>query len=726
MADYSKYNEKQYNNQKTYLENLSRSGTAGQAAWAKSEMNKLNSQYNGGSSSSSSSSSKPTATTPASSSKPAGSSGSKSTSSSKNTSSSSSKNNSSGSGGSVASSSPDYSKYNEKQYNNQKTYLENIIAAKGGSDIWAEAEMEKLNSQYQGNKNNTVTNNPVVNNVNKPATVTPAVQPVQPTQPVQQWDTSGKDWTNMSGANGLNYAISGLNGTIITTDANGQQTRYLPTDANFDNMYAELQQQTGNSYVPTYNWTTANGTDVTTKNYLLGNSDLRYALEQWMKENNSNTYDIEGYAKDMYNRVGTQREDGSVVTLADVDKELDRLGLSDYNSQNVYHTSGGNLIPNNPFVTTKEGSFGGSNSPDSQWVSYGGQDYLIGGDSANFIDFVNGKTGNTTNLDFIFDDMANNPYAKEDAEFAQSYLDALNQFNASAGIQAPTAGSTVTGGSYTGYDDVDQFIDYANSINGFNQATGTTGSDIWSEIKAMLEGGYESQQAFIDSQRTQAEQNAEDLMRQAYVANKLQGDSVKEAMSAAGLGTTGAMQSAMLDVQSNYNDNVADIRSNLASMIANFDEQKLKALTDYMNKSTDFYYQIQNDQQDQAYKNAQLYMQQMEMQRAQEQQDWDNAYKQQLLDFEKQQYADSQTQSQSDTDYDSEQDVADYYNRLVGGSKTPTVNNQTQQQVQTMAEQLEAQYGEALPPTVMSYLSQAFAKNQKPDLNVLNAYLGIN
>ena len=483
-----------------------------------------------------------------------------------------------------------YAGIDQKGYDNESKYLNNLInSGTAGQKAWAQSQMKELNA-------------------NKPA--------VQPTQTTQQ-----------------------SAGSAIASSKPAQTQTSKPASTGSTNAFTTPGSQVADSGTQYLSW--GENDQYKVKDYLSGNADLQYALEQYMKDNNTNVYDIEGYAKDMYNRVGTQRADGSVVTLDDVNKELDRLGLSDYNSQNVTHTAGGSLIPNNEFVTNKTGGFG-TNSEDSEWLSYGDRDYLVGGDSANFVDYVNGKTGNTTNLDYLFDDMANNPYAKEDAEFAQMYQNALNQFNGAAGIQTPIqVPTTVTGGSYTGLDKVDQFIDYVNSVNGFNQATGGTagtGSDIWSEIKAMLQGGYESQQDFLANQRTQAEQNAENLMRQAYVNQRLQGDRVKEALYAAGLGTSGAMQSAMLGVQGNYNNNVADIRANLNQMLSNFSEQELKALTDYMDKSTNYYYQIRNDEADIAKQNAQMYLQMLEMQQAQEQKKWENLYKQQLLELENQQY----------------------------------------------------------------------------------------
>ena len=528
---------------------------------------------------------------------------------------------------------------NKNSSNSGKTQAEINQAASGGGVV---------------NTGNKVTNKPVVNTVNNSTpTAKPqqtVTQPVQ-TQPVQQWDTSGKDWTNMSGANGLNYAISGLNGTIITTDANGQQTRYLPTDANFNNMYAELQQQTGNSYVPTYNWTTANGTDVTTKNYLLGNTDLKYALEQMMKENGTNEYDIEGYAKSLYNRIGTPKADGTgIVTLADVNNELGRLGLSDYNSDNAVYTVSGELLPGNQFLTFSKGPVSGSGDgidfSNGEFATYGGQQYLIGGDAANFLNYVNGKTGKTDNLSMIFGNMANNPYAQGDAEFMVQYNNALNQFNNTAGIQTPIqtpttgtgsladalAGAVNTGG-YTGNQKVDQAIDYMNSLNNYNQATGGTvgTTNLLDMLKGYLDSGLEANQEFLAQQRAYAEQQAHQQASDAFVNKVLAGDAMEQQLSALGLGTSGALQSALMGVQGDYGNNLSEIQSNLYAMLNGLSEQELQQLTDYYDNMTKYAYQVSNDEADRAYKNAQLALQQQQAR-------YDEAYRQQQLAMQQAQY----------------------------------------------------------------------------------------
>lgn len=687
-TNYKGYTQSQYDNQSKYLNNLINSGSAGQKAWAQNELASLNSQYTPSAS-----------TTPSTGNSTVSSGGSTvSSGSSKGSSSSGSSGKASGS----SSSKTNYGNYTQSQYDNQSNYLNNLIAQGGGNAVWAQQELDSLNSQYKpsassssssGNTNysgytqaqydnqskylenliaqgggNASWAQQELANLNsqyKPVASTTPTAPTVPTTPTKpQWDTTG--WDVFTGADGIQYSISPVNGTIIALQ-NGTQTRYLPTDANYNSQYAAMQQQIGNAYTPYYSWTDANGNNVTTKNYLLGNSDLKYALEQYMSANNSDTYDVEGYAKDLYNRVGTQRADGSFVTLNDVNAELNRLGLSDYNSENVYYTAGGNLIPKNEFTTTKQGAFG-SNSGDSTWVSYGGQDYLVGGDSANFVDYVNGKTGNITNADLLFNNMASNPYAQQDPAFMAQYNQALNNFYNSGGSTIiPTTPSvgTVPGASTgsTGYEKVDQLINLINSTNNYNGAVSNMGgvslgnSSIWNDIQALLQGGLDSQKQFLANQKTQAELDAENLMRQAYVNQQLQGDGVREALSAAGLGTSGALQSAQLGVQNNYNNSLANINNSLQQMIASLNEAELQALIDHTNNMTNYAYQIQNDEQDRAYQNAQLYMQQMEHQRAQEQQKWENLYKQAQADLLQQQYED-------ETRYARNQESAAYYAQL--------------------------------------------------------------
>lgn len=625
-TNYSGYTQAQYDNQSAYLNNLISQG-GGNATWAQNELNKLNSQYSGGSSTTSSSSG---------------------TTSNKGTTSSA--------GSTTSSGGTNYSGYTQDQYNNQSAYLQGLIAQGGGNATWAQNELNNLNSQYGGGtsgywqENAAGTGGTQYNNTD-----------------VGTWDTSSDKWTHVAGTGGVNYAISNDNGTIIVTDSNGFQTRFLPTNADYNQFYGGMMSDignAGNSYTPTHNWTTANGTNVTTKNYLLGNSDLKYALEQNMQATGSNTYDIDAYVLSLYNRVGTQRADGTIVTLADVDAELNRLGLSDYNSQNAIYTAGGTLLPGNEFVTTHGDNGQTSNSADSTWASYGGQDYLIGGDSANYVNYVNGKTGNTNNLSMIFGDMANNPYAMQDPEFLAQYNQNLNNFNNTAGI------TTTNPGSITGNVNVDNVINYVNSMNNYNQATGGTmgGVNLLDMVQGYLNSGLEANQAFLAQQRTMAEQQAQQQASDAYVNQVLQGDAMKQQMSAAGMGTSGALQSALLGVQGNYNSNLNTIQNNLNTMLNGLSEQELQILTDYYNNMANYAYQVTNDERDYAMQQAQFALQQQQAQYDRQFQQQQLALQQQQHEWQRQQTAQQNANDQyryyNDTQNSQKESQADRYENL--------------------------------------------------------------
>lgn len=500
----------------------------------------------------------------------------------------------------------DYSKYNQSQYDNQSKYLNDLINKGGGNAVWAQSEMNKLNSQYQGGTQSS---------------------------------------TPSSGGSGTVSSGSGNKNTGVTNTSNVNSVN--------NNAFISPGSQVAEDGTRYHSW--GENDQYTRKDYLSGNADLQYALEQWMKNNGTNKYDIEAYVKELYGNVGQDRGNGTTVTLADVDKELDRLGLSDYNSQNVTHTAGGNLIPNNPYVTSKEGSFGGSNSEDSKWLSYGGQDYLVGGDSANYVDYVNGKTGNTTLLDLLFDNMQSNPYAQGDASFMQQYNQQLNDFNSAAGI-TPNTGTT---GGYTGNTNVDAVINYVNSLNNYNSATGGNPgtTNLLDMLQGYLDGGLQANKEFLAQQKSLAEQQAQQQASDAYVNQILQGDAMKQMLSAQGLGTSGALQSALLGVQGNYNNNLNEIQSNLNTMLSGLSEQELMMLTDYYNNMANYAYQVSNDEADRAYKNAQLALQQQQQQYDQQmaqqqlalqlqQLEYQNALQNQQWGWEQQQYEDAMKQQE--------------------------------------------------------------------------------
>ena len=578
-----------------------------------------------------------------------------SSSSSKKPASTSSNKNTGNSGGS------NYSDYNQSQYDNQKAYLESLIKQGGGNASWAQNELNNLNSQYGGNKNSGgngyfMPTNPDGSGVHYNNT------------DVGTWDTSGQKWTNVGGTDDVNYAISGDNGTIIVTDSNGVQTRFLPTSADYNSFYQNMLadiQNAGNRYTPHYTFGVDQDLDgekeyYDTKAYTWGNPNLQYALQQAAKENPG--LSVEDYVLSMYNRIGTTRNDGTVVTLDDVNKELGRLGLSDYNSQNAVLTAGQNLLPGNEFLTIGPDKTG----DEGTWGFYGGQQYRVGGDQADFVNYVNGKTGNlNNNLSYIFGDMANNPYAQQDPGFMQQYLQGQSQFNSGA---YPSAGN----GAITGNQNVDNVINYWNSMNNYGNVSGNSGSVGTSSLLELLQGyldsGLEANKGFLEQQKALAQQNAEKAASDAYVNQMLQQDAVRQQMSALGLGTSGALQSAQMGIQGNYGNNLSEIQSNLNTMLNGLSEQELQILTDYYNNMANYAYDVTKYEQDRAMQNAQLALQQQQAQ-------YDRQYQQQQLALQQQQWewqqrqaaqqnANSQYQYYNDTQNSQKESQADRYENL--------------------------------------------------------------
>lgn len=466
-----------------------------------------------------------------------------------------------------------------------------------------------------------------------------------------------------TGNTGKQYNVSGSNGAITVNRPDGSSKTVQRGDADYQ-ATLDAMQKDGVNYTPNTTYTNQNGT-YTAKSYTAGNSDLQYALQQAAKTNPG--ISVGDYAESLYNRVGSTRSDGSMVTLDDVTKELTRLGLQDYLPGNAIYTAGGNLLPGNEFVSYKDNNGQTTNSEDSRWASYGGQDYLVGGDSNNFVNYVNALTGNYNNLDYIFggQNMANNPYAQENPEF-------LNQFNQQlAALYAQAGGNNGMnpGGSMNGavnntvnnnYNN-NSLGGYVGSLGALSGATGNNyASDLWRQIEAMLRGGNDAYNQFLDSQQATANRNAEELARQAWVNSQLAGDSLKEGLSAAGLGASGALQSAQLGVQNSFNNSLADINNSLNDMSANINEQKLAALTDLNKNLTDYAYQIQNDEYNRALQQAQMALQQQEYQNALQQQQWENAFRQQQAEIANQQYADetAYTKAQNQAAY-----YADLYNK---------------------------------------------------------------
>lgn len=159
-------------------------------------------------------------------------------------------------------------------------------------------------------------------------------------------NNSGTTWNKYQGATGKQYEVAGSNGTISVIRPDGSTSLVRPTDSNYQATLNAMQSDlkgNGINYTPTHDFSNANGS-WQTKDYITGNNDLKYALEQAAKNSGTGQTSTNDYVKSLYNRIGSQRSDGSIITLDDINKELGRLGLSDYDSNNAIYTAGGNLL----------------------------------------------------------------------------------------------------------------------------------------------------------------------------------------------------------------------------------------------------------------------------------------------------------------------------------------------------------------------------------------------
>lgn len=569
-----------------------------------------------------------------------------------------------------------YSGYTQKEYDNQSKYLNNLISQGGGNATWAKNELASLNSQYKPSASTPSTGSSYVSSGNtstsnkygtstkysngntytstdggKTYTNSATGEVSKGNQGTSQYGQSS-GWNSYTGATGKQYEVAGSNGTILVTQKDGSYRRVLPTDADYSATLNAMQKDlagAGVSYTPSYTFGIDADLDgqkeyYTTKNYTAGNSALQDALAQYGKTNPGSS--LNDYIYSIYNSIGTNGN-----TLQGAVDELTRLGLTDYLPGNAIYTASGKLIPGNQYTSFVNGSNNTTNSDDSRWVNYGGQSYLVGGDDSNYVNYVNALTGNYDMMDYIFGgaNMANNPYAQQDPAFLAQFNNDLANIYAQSGALQSTPN---TNGSYTGNVNVDNVINYGNSLGNYNQATGgSLGTiNLLEMLQSYLNSGLEANQDFLSQQRALAEEQAQKQASDAYVNKVLAGDAMQQQLSALGLGTSGALQSAQMGIQGDYGNNLANIQQNLYTMLNGLSEQELAVLTDYYNNMANYAYDVTQYEADQAYRNAQLALQKQQMA-------YDEAYRkqQQLLqqqqwEFEQKKYEDALAQQEFEND----------------------------------------------------------------------------
>ena len=114
--------------------------------------------------------------------------------------------------------------------------------------------------------------------------------------------------------NGTNYSPTGYQ----NVDSVPSEIRAVGSQASIIFVFQELitrqqppprcEKRIAIQYTPTRTFNNGNGT-YTVKDYVTGNNNLKYALEQAAKNGGAGQNSTEEYAKSLYNRIGTQRAD---------------------------------------------------------------------------------------------------------------------------------------------------------------------------------------------------------------------------------------------------------------------------------------------------------------------------------------------------------------------------------------------------------------------------------
>lgn len=467
------------------------------------------------------------------------------------------------------------------------------------------------------------------------------------------------DWSTAGvGSTGKSYATSNGNQSIAVTYKDGTTRLVNPGDADYNTTYQAMQtdlKSNGINYVPTYTTTVYRdvvGNDQdgyqidyskpsTFKNvaYTVGNPELQKAIRD------SGSSDVNDYVKSLYNNPDMSQND--------IDNMLNAYGLSDFNSQNAIYTAGKNILPGGNAANLGRWSYGDegimvNGSPQSGlYYTYGGQTYLMGGDAANLAQYANGKTGNWTRADYTLGNIGNNPMVQGDQDLYSAYQNQNNAYNA---LNTVGTGNNVANGTTINNNTLNAAYNGGNGSAGTNLALTLNsggqvtpeGSNLLNTVISMLTQGLNSQQQYLSSKEDDARANADELRHQAWINSQINGVQTRNRLAGQGLATSGAMDSAMMGVQNNYNTALNDVNTNLKDTLNNLNEAGLKALTDYANQVTEYTYNITEADMQRALQQMQINLQQQEF-------EWNRQYQQQQL-----------AQEQAKLDYDKKIDT---YNR---------------------------------------------------------------
>lgn len=237
-----------------------------------------------------------------------------------------------------------------------------------------------------------------------------------------------------------------------------------------------------------------------------------------------------------------------------------------------------------------------------------------------------------------------------------------------------------------------------------------------------LKSQLASNQLALDQQKTGVNQNYDYQVAQQNLQNKLNKNSVSNAMIGRGLGNSSIAVSGLAEQDAKNTRLVGDINRNRTADLNNIDAQKAlldrnynaevgQLEADRLSEIRSLAYQLEDRAFDKDYKNRQMALQEQAQKATeayqnaylalqQKQADNDLWYKQQTLAqsaselaWQKEKYYASQSASQSSTDWSTYEGYLADYNAIMGGDYTTSERNKLLKQLSTSASMYQNKTG---------------------------------
>lgn len=237
-----------------------------------------------------------------------------------------------------------------------------------------------------------------------------------------------------------------------------------------------------------------------------------------------------------------------------------------------------------------------------------------------------------------------------------------------------------------------------------------------------LKSQLASNQLALDQQKTGVNQNYDYQVAQQNLQNKLNKNSVSNAMIGRGLGNSSIAVSGLAEQDAKNTRLVGDINRNRTADLNNIDAQKAlldrnynaevgQLEADRLSEIRTLAYQLEDRAFDKDYKNRQMALQEQAQKATeayqnaylalqQKQADNDLWYKQQTLAqsaselaWQKEKYRASQSASQSSTDWSTYEGYLADYNAIMGGDYTTSERNKLLKQLSTSASMYQKKTG---------------------------------